>query len=57
MKLSALTFLLLAAAAVADPPPERVFFSRVFPPHALARQRRASGLVPGRRTRMTNSSP
>jgi Tol biopolymer transport system component len=31
MKLSALTFLLLAAAAVADPRPERVFFSRVFP--------------------------
>ena len=31
MKPSALTFLLLAAAAVADPPPERVFFSRVFP--------------------------
>ena len=31
MKLCALTFALLAAAAVADPPPERVFFSRVFP--------------------------
>src|SRR6476619_6249371 len=31
MKLCALTFSLLAAAAVADPPPERVFFSRVFP--------------------------
>ena len=31
MKLCALTLSLLAAAAVADPPPERVFFSRVFP--------------------------